>query len=215
MIDVYSRINNDKFLGKTPPFHHKNTIFLLIVNYLVHVAHPYSKSLRCHRPSEHQTLLHWAPHHSHFQRQAMDPRGFYHSEPPFDCVTFASSAPMHSDARPAPSGSEPVMFQNNTNNIEHRAITTLIKRWSMKKTKVLNLNYKYIKVYRNWGVNLRGERKNKKLKTKLSTCDLTWKTKSSRNEIWSFFSWVETDVDYFKQLQFSCPSEEKFERGGE
>jgi hypothetical protein len=107
--------------------HHKNMFFLSIFNYLVHVARPCNKSLRCHRPSVNRTLLRLAPRRLRFRLQAMDHRGFYRSELPFDCGTFASSAPMHSDAQPAPLGSEPVMFQNNTNNIEHRAITTLIK----------------------------------------------------------------------------------------
>lgn len=115
-----------KFRWVSGPIH-KNTLLLSIFNYLVHAALPYNKSLRCHRLFEHQTLLRSVLRRWYFQQQAMDLHDFYRLELPFDCETFSALAPMHSAARPAPSGSEPVMFQNNTNNIEHRAITTLIK----------------------------------------------------------------------------------------
>lgn len=106
-------------------------------NYLVHVAHPYNKSLRFLPLFVYRSRLCLVRRRWHFRLPARGHLDFFRMEPPFGYVTSAFSAPMHSSARPAPSASEPVMFQNNTNNIEHRAITTENKNDQWRTQNVL------------------------------------------------------------------------------
>lgn len=104
------------------------------INYLVHGVRPCSKELRCRLLSS-RDLACSVRHRWHFRQPAMGlPGSDRWPALPSGCEISASSAPMHSDAPPAPSGSGTRNVSDNTNNIEHQAVTTFSKMINDEKS---------------------------------------------------------------------------------
>lgn len=114
-------------------------------NYLVHGAHPCRKELRCHLLLSPDSVC-LVRHRWHFRQPEMGLPVSDRPALPSGYVISFSSAPMHSDAPPAPSGSGTRNVSDNTNNIEHQAVTTFSKMINDEKSwasiAVINLKIK-------------------------------------------------------------------------
>lgn len=180
------------------------------INYLVHGVRPCSKGLRCRLPSS-RGLVCSVRHRWHFRQPAKAlPGSDRWPALPSGCEISASSAPMHSDAPPAPSGSGTRNVSDNTNNIEHQAVTTF--------SKMINDEKSWAKINLKNFTKITNSKEDEIIfGTKLSACNQIPENAIAENDKrWQISGWHEAAGDYFKNQQIFMPFKKiknPFERG--